>query len=267
MRDIPLTVVEGGIQRLRTKGGANPKSLYDLVNGYVTADRKVRRRPGTFRVAELPAGTKGLVAFRGAFHVFAHETVAGLPDGFVLHVLQHPARENLEGDPIPIKRIHFAQPFMGALYVVAEFDVTIGGDIEHNVYHYWLQGEGNSWQADTAYKAGAIVSPTTPNGLYYRATRLGQPNPAWTPDTPITQGDLREPTVYNDFYFEAVQVLGDSPRTGPVEPDWPTETGAQIIEDVAGTENQGNAQPPEPAPTPLDQARYVRDLLAGKFGF
>lgn len=259
-RTIVLSVTEGGIQRLRTKGGASEKSLYDLVNGYVTADKKIRSRPGTFRKANLPTGTKGLTAWQGQFHVFSHTTVGGLPSNYVLHVLEHPDKVDENGDAIEIKRIHFAEPFMNALYVVCEFDIDpdADADVDENIYHYWLQGTGDVWEASTVYAAGKLVSPTTPNGRFYKATRLGQPNPSWTPNTPVTQGDLVEPTTYNDYYYEAVTAAGTNPRTGEVEPDWPTTDGEQVTEDVDATENEGSAQPPDPVIQPENARRYSR---------
>jgi hypothetical protein len=35
MRPVPVTTLRGGINRLRTKGGARADELYDLLNGYV----------------------------------------------------------------------------------------------------------------------------------------------------------------------------------------------------------------------------------------
>lgn len=171
-----LSVINGGIQRLRTKGGANPKSLYDLVNGYVTADKRIQSRPGTMRVASLPTGTVGLTAFDGGLHVFSHDFVDDIPEGFELHVLRHPAINDADGDPIPLVRIHFAEPFLGFLYVVAEFTVDEDSDLE-SIYHYWIQ-TGDAWTATTWYPLGSIVSPTEPNGFAYQSTRLGSPYPS-----------------------------------------------------------------------------------------
>lgn len=50
---IPLTTIGGGINRLRTKGGADRNSLYDLLNGYVTQANTVKVRPGSIRNANL----------------------------------------------------------------------------------------------------------------------------------------------------------------------------------------------------------------------
>lgn len=127
-----------------------------------------------------------------------------------------------------LERIRFAEAFMGALYVAAEFS-------DGNVYHYWLQ-QGQQWKPGTVYKAGDIVYPPTPNGFVYKATRLGSPNPTWAPSALRFDGSgaepqsVVEPTVYNDFYYRCVATSGVSPSSGTEEPTWPTEDGATVIE-------------------------------------
>lgn len=223
MRPIPLTVIKGGINRLRTKGGARADTLYDLVNGFVTDAGTVVNRPGTRRIAELDSSTKGLVSFEGELHVFSHQLV-GVPEGFQLHVLTHP---DAAIDPTPtISVIHFAAPFLGFLYVVAEFD---NGD----VFHYWLNSSGE-WQANTSYVAGDVVEPTTPTGLNFQAKRLSAPYPAWAPNIPRAVNDIIEPTVYNNFFYTVTDTQGDTPASGATEPTWATEVGAQTIEDTNG---------------------------------
>ncbi|HEX7094966.1 MAG TPA: hypothetical protein VF183_03725, partial [Acidimicrobiales bacterium] len=74
-RPYPLTVLKGGIDRLRPKGGARADSLYDLVNAQITKEFQVEPRAGTRRAASLPEGTVGLCAFGGEFHVFANENL------------------------------------------------------------------------------------------------------------------------------------------------------------------------------------------------
>lgn len=260
-KTIELSVINGGIQRLRTKGGANPKSLYDLVNGYVTADKRIKSRPGTFRVASLPAGTVGLTAFDGVLHVFANDFVSDIPEGFELHVLRHPAINDSAGEPIAIRTIHFAEPFLGFMYVVAEFAIpSADADELESVYHYWLQ-TGEEWQASTWYPLGSIVMPSEANGLAYQATRLGQPYPSWVANAPHAENDIIEPTEYNDFYFTATSVQGTTPSSGAVEPIWPTDDGATVIEDAdhAPEAFTGPAvtQPTNtPQPNPVTKKRY-----------
>ena len=257
MRDAPLTVLKGGINRLRTKGGARADNLYDLLNGYLTDDGTVHVRPGTLRVATLDAATKGLVYFDGSRHTFASESVP-VPPGYTLHVLFHPDFDPDAPDQsdFVLERIHFAEPFMGFLYVVAEF-----GD--GNTFHYWLQ-TGGVWEADTIYNHGDIVEPTIPNGLTYRASRLGSALPSWAPNVARTEGpppDQIEPTEYNGFFYTVVETVGDNPQSGTTEPDWPTEEGAQIFEDtegVLGPSTPTTSPPDTQTPTTDVQDRYRR---------
>jgi hypothetical protein len=90
-----LTAISGGINRLRTKGGADKNSLFDLLNGYVTQTGTVKVREGTFRNANIAtysgAGkTAGLMSYQSQLHVFGN-TVVPVPPGYALHVINHPA--------------------------------------------------------------------------------------------------------------------------------------------------------------------------------
>lgn len=220
-RDVNLDALKSGINRLRTKGGADPSSLFDLVNGYVTIDGSSQSRPGTQRKSVLPANTKGMMAFAGKLWVFSHAAATD-PDSLVhVAVLSNP------NDPDqPIFEIHFAAPFMGYPYVAAEFN---NGD----VFHYWLQSSG-SWAASTMYQRDAIVEPTTPNGLAYKATG-GTNATAWQPSTKYAVGDVVQPTVYNGWQYTVIEADGDNPTSSATEPTWLTTEGAQIIEDVDNT--------------------------------
>lgn len=251
-KSVTLSVVKGGINRLRTKGAALNESLYDLLNGYVTAAKTVKVRPGTYRVAELPTNTagdgetKGLMAFDGSLHVFAIEEVT-VPQGFVLHIITHPTAPTT-----PLEKIHFAKPFMGFPYVVAEFT-------DGTVQHYWLQS-GAEWRANTIYKAGDIVVGSTPTGLAYQASRATPANLSWAPNVLRALGDVIEPTEYNDFFYTVVDTQGDNPRSGTTEPEWPEEDGARIFEDADGSPTTTSTSTSTPdsstTPNPETQDRY-----------
>lgn len=159
----------------------------------------------------------------------------------------------------PIVEIHFAQPFLGGLYVVAEFDVnseiaaTLG-----TVFHFWIQSsEGgdnaNAWQKNTDFRIGDVVIPTVPNGLTYIAARRGAANPIWTPSTPKEVGDKVEPTLPNGFFYTATAVAGDNPTTSTSEPVWPAADGASVQENSALANDQtvtlATAAPNAPVPT------------------
>jgi hypothetical protein len=388
---LALTVVNGGINRLRVKGAADRNSLYDLVNGYVSYANTLKVRPGTLRIANLAAAatpgiTKGLVYYGGEFHVFCHEEVT-VPSGFQLHILTHPsAQQNsqatgqftaqsasltgktlgsnsqagsltlgscvtglLDGSahgaiapasidgqtidgflvtsatstddpntvylvmpsifpitqgwlasypsvgegtvttaldtgnlanavldmteatyyvfklgagtaflpnwqagsltitltyptvsPVPIKEIHYATPFLGYLYVVAEFDTTSTANTVGNVFHYWVQSASptDPWEASTDYMIGDVVLPDTPNGLFYVASRLTSPNPVWTAGATHQLNDKVEPTVPNGFYFTATTVVGGNPVSGQTEPTWPTTDGGVVQEESTLTTDQ-----------------------------
>ena len=262
MRIVPLTVIRGGINRQRTKGGASPDNLYDLLNGRVTAAGTVVARAGTFRETTLHPATRGLVAFAGSRHTFCHSQVE-VPDGYTLHVLHHP--DSVDGYTIELDRIHFATPIMGALYVAAEFE-------DGQTFHYWLQ-QVDIWQQDTHYFANTMVRPSIPNGLVFQASRLGDPYPAWAADVPRSDGNsgdygqsIIEPTVYNDFYYPCVLTGGNNPRSGTEEPTWPTVAGEQVIEYADGSSDAVQPAPPEPpsTDTPQEDTRSRYALLRAR---
>lgn len=228
-----LNAASGGINRLRTKGGASKETLYDLVNGWVDASGAMVSRPGTAEDFILPAGTKGLCSVNGALVVFSHTITAGMPVGVTCEVLTHPVDAAQ-----PIKEIHFAAPFLGGsdgayLYVVAEF-------ADGAVYHYWLQ-RADAWTADTNYTLGAMVQPTVPNGFFYRARRIGATPIPWAPNVKRAVGAVVVPTTENGWDYTCIDTIGSDPKSGATEPTWPTEDGATVFEDT------GVAAPPPPS--------------------
>lgn len=213
---VALTAIQGGITRLRTKGAALRNSLYDLLNAYVTMQGTIQPRGGTIRNASVSQVTKGLIKYKGMFHVFAH-TPTGVPSGYQCDVLVNPTDATLT-----VAKIHFVAPFLGFLYVVAEFS-------DGSIFHYWLQSNG-TWTANTVYLNGDFVSPSTPDGFAFQAVRLAPPNSVWSPESAISVDQIVEPTTYNGYMFQAIAVSGATPHTGQIEPAWPTAEGAQVQE-------------------------------------
>lgn len=232
-RSITLAAIKAGITRLRIKGGASPESLYDLKNGYVTAARTVKPRPGSATEATLPSGkTIGLTLLDDVFQVFTSDpTVTGIPEGYALNIMIHPLDKTLT-----LKRIWKAARYMGYLFVVAEFS---NGD----VYYYWLQ-KSTVWQPSTVYPIGAVVEPTVANGYAYRAHRVGEPGILWAPGVARALEDKVEPTEANGYEYTVVEIQGSNPRSGSVEPEWLTSDGALVYEDV------DTSTPPPPTPPP-----------------
>lgn len=254
-RTVALNALKQGINRLRDKGGADPESLYDLENGYVTLSGTIQSRPGTTAHATLPAGTKGLCAFDGALVVFSNAAKT-VPAGYSCEIIISPDDPALE-----VYEIHYAGPFLGYLYVAAEFT-------DGHVYHYWLQRR-DAWQASTNYKLGDVVEPTVRNGYAYRAHRLGDPAVVWAANAPRAIGDVVEPTTPNGFEYTVIDTIGTSPRSGTVEPDWPAEDGATINEDAdltAGTATTTGTTTPSTTTVPadtLDRYGKLRDGFGG----
>ena len=234
MRSFPLTVLNGGINRLRVKGGASASQLYDLQNGYITNAGSIVPREGTIRAATLDSSTVGFAAANGQFNIFSSAySTAALPANYVLNVLSNPKNPGTA----PVK-IWYAKPFMGFLYVVAEF-------ADLSIHHYWLQNNG-TWTSTTDYTSASIVLPPTPNGLAYQGVRDFPVQPLWAPDVVIASASYVEPNSPTGFAYQAIAVAGSPAHTGLTEPVWPTTAGAVIQEfgdfDVSTTQqNTGNS--------------------------
>lgn len=239
-RQVALNTLKGGINRLRIKASPEPTSLYDLVNGYVTQAGTVESRPGTVTHALLPTGTKGLCVFEDKFHVFS-DSAKVVPAGYVCEILIHPS------PPVggaTLERIHFAKPFLGALYVVAEWS-----DDPDIAYHYWLQ-ELDTWEANTVYARGALVQPTVPNGYAYRASRLGEAPPPWAPGVARAVDDMVSEVGGGAYDHKVIEVAGANPRSGTTEPDWTQSDGGITYEDADNAPAPPPPPPPGPPPVP-----------------
>ncbi|MGA0588093.1 hypothetical protein ACO2Q2_13330 [Dyella sp. KRB-257] len=239
-RRVPIGSFNTGITRLREKGGARPDSLYDLVNGYINAAGAPVSRFGTRVQHTLPAGTKGLCIFKGKRHVFAMSAIDPGSTDYVVDILIHP-------DPAfagTLVAIHFAKPFLGYLYVVAEFS-------DGKVFHYYLEAN-NAWQASTFYKIGDTVRPTTINGFVYTPTSQSNP-PAWSPDTTYAIGDVVQPSQYNGYEYTVVDATGSPAKSGSSEPNWTASSGALVYDDSSGTTAPASTTA---ASTGHDSARY-----------
>lgn len=219
MRPINLGDLEAGMTRQREKGGASPQALYELTNGYLDASNCPTARDGTSYDQRLPAGTKGLCSFGGKLHVFAMTPLTVANPLYVVDVLVHP-------DPAfagSLVDIHFAKPFLGFLYVVAEFS-------DGSVWHYWLQ-KPHTWSASTVYGLNDTVIPTSANGLIYQAVTANTA-PRWQPNTVYPVGSTVQPSTPNGFVYTITSSIGSAAASGPTEPVWPTQEGALVFEEV-----------------------------------
>jgi hypothetical protein len=244
MRAVPLATLKTGITRLRDKGGAQSTSLYDLVNGFVDDSGSPTIRPGTRQYHRITtSNTKGCATFNNKIVVFSHQVVDPGHDDFICMVLRHPTDPNAL-----IEKIHYAKPFKGEMYVVAEFD-------DETTWHYSVK-EPEAWQANHVYMEGGVVQPTVPNGYTYMATRLGPPNPLWAPNVERAVGDRVEPTEANGYYYEVTDTQGDNPKSGATEPTWIAAEGAIVYEDASGSTVTPPTYPGDGGPIYDNEDRY-----------
>jgi len=234
MRSVSLTTNNAGMTRLRRKGNASPGTLYDCLNAYITMSGTIKPRPGTRLHKQLPEGTCGLVAHNGKLVVFTSTPIVDDDERYSYVLVKHPITPSLKAT-----ECHFAQPFMGYIYAVIEFE-------DSQYFHFWIE-EVDAWEAGKIYPEGTAVLPTAPNGFRYVAERSSLNYPLWAPNVARQVGENVEPTVSNGFFYQVIAVTGDTPRSGGTEPVWPTVEGGTVIESQSVTYQ---AVPPDTTPGP-----------------
>jgi hypothetical protein len=182
----------------------------------------------------------GLCAFNGAMVVFSGQPVTSMPTGYTCVVLPHPTDQTQV-----LTTIHFAGPFLGKLFVVAEF---ANGDI----FYYWLTAT-STWQADHDYSVTDSVQPTVPNGYVYIISASELPQ-AWQPNYAYKVGDVVVPTTLGAWKYTCIEADGDNPSSGSTEPDWPTADGATVTEDI--DQSTTPTAPPTVPPADPGGGRY-----------
>jgi hypothetical protein len=240
MRGITLNATNAGMTRLREKGGADPRTLYELTNGYVNASKVPTQRPGTRWIYTWPARTCGLMAFKDVLYAFSTQIIDTGRDDFKVLTLRHPD-STFEGD---VYEINFNAPMLGYPIVSATFRPTgADDDSTDTTYLYWLRVP-DKWKANTMYKEGDRVEPATANGYYYEAHASENP-PAWAPGVERAVGDVVQPTTYNGFKYTVVDTSdagagGGGGDDGGAEPFGRINT-ATITYVPSGTGSRDNA--------------------------
>ena len=256
MRQFHLAEQVDGINLMRSKGGASPKSLFDLKNGWVSPKRTINARPGSRKHLTFPAGTFGVLGFENKFHTFAATPVANSNPLIVVNVLRHPT-----GGLAGLSIIHRAFPVLGRIYVVAEFTDGV-------IKHYWLDVP-TDWAASTTKAFGSRVQPVTDNGYYYEVATQDM-TAAWTANNEVALTNQRQPTTINGFRYEVTAVTGTAPiRTGNTEPTWPIIAGATVLERRYATDPQddpGANVPPAPGAGPVIPDNEYFPFGRGKTG-
>ena len=114
MRSFPLTVLNGGINRLRVKGGAAASQLYDLQNAYITNAGSIVPREGTIRAATLDSARRlGWLLRMASFNIFSSAfsyRMHFLPS-YVLNVLSDPNNTRIAGSEDLVRKTVFGVSF------------------------------------------------------------------------------------------------------------------------------------------------------------
>lgn len=149
-----------GLDHRKSADTAEANRLRVLKNAYVTTGKQIRKRPGLSRVAELEAGTVGLIAAEGKLNTFyANGTITHANSLFFARKVPHPT-----SSAIDISDVHYGDMFYGYLYCAIEYS-------DGSVRHHYLDDPG-VWAAATAYTVGTFRRPTTANGFRYEVTAI-----------------------------------------------------------------------------------------------
>jgi hypothetical protein len=213
-----------GIDRNRNLSPPRDGALYDLVNAYLSPGHTLKRRPG-FKKQQALSGI-GMVSWNGKLHTF----YSGADPGSNALIQTH-RLVCADGSASALSIIYLAQPLLGYLYVVAGF-------ANGKTYHYYLDnGSANVplWTANTQFKLGDMVTPTTANGLRFVALSVVTGS-TWTAASAVALNDVRQPSKPNGFTYKATALTGPAGftnfKTGKTEPKWPKAIGQTVVEDV-----------------------------------
>lgn len=136
MASITFDRFDVGLDSRKGKSVADANRMRVLTNAYVTTGRAIRKRPGLTAVAELEAGTVGLRAGGGVLNTFYGVTpVAHANPLFLANKIAHPTPTH------EATKIHYADMFLGFLYVSAEYD-------DGSIKHHYLDGSATTFIAD-----------------------------------------------------------------------------------------------------------------------
>ncbi len=160
MPAITFESFDAGLDLRKSADTADANRLRVMRNCYLTTGKQIRKRPGLRRIAQLEAGTKGLIAAEGYLNTFyAQGSITHSNSLFRARKVPHPSSaEN-------VARVHFGDMFYGYLYAAIEYE---NGD----TYHHYLDDPG-AWAAATTYAANAFRRPTVENGFRYEVTAGG----------------------------------------------------------------------------------------------
>jgi len=123
----------GGLDRRLPITVQEASRLWILRNAYISAGKKIVKRPGLKKITDGLTGSVGLAGVAGRLKVFINVGDSFFPPAQVDSVALTVPTGLTEGQHL--QRIYSAEMFSGFLYVVAEYDpsgVYVGGVSEGN---------------------------------------------------------------------------------------------------------------------------------------
>jgi hypothetical protein len=214
---------ERGLDLTKGKSVSDANRLRELQNAYVAPGWNLQKRPGMTRVAELSAGSVGLVGFDGSLHTFSATQDPSHGDtldnvAIVNHQLPYSGDAGDEA-----VHAHYADSFNGALYVALEYE---SGAAEHHYidgappYHIT---DANCPQTKAVLKLLQKIYAVDGDTVRYSATDAPTD---WTTvdDAGFLPTGLRAPgsadaLALGEFNGQLVVIMSDAAQIWAVDPD------------------------------------------------
>lgn len=156
-----------GIDLRKSASVSDANRLREMKNAYVTTGLATAKRPGLTKVAELPAGTKGLFSAFGKLQVFSSSAVEMTdPDLFGCNVAAYEGKA--------VKDVWFCDTFNGYLYAAVEYE-------DGTIRHHYLDGSDSTVVSDEScphtravVKAASKIFAVSPDGQTVRFSATGK---------------------------------------------------------------------------------------------
>lgn len=183
---------ENGLDLRLDKRASDANRLPVLDNAYVTTGRKLRKRPGTTKIAQLEAGTKGLVAGANKLQTFYSGATPIVHANSLFQANQIPGATGTDLVSVPMGFV-----FNGFVYCSAKY-------ADASVNHHYLDG----------VVPPRVVDVNCPNSI----SIVKASSKIFGPDDDVTRfcatGAARDWTLANDAGFLAHGLQAEGDPTG-----------------------------------------------------
>lgn len=236
MAQITFSKFDLGIDHRKGDAVSDANRLLEMSNAYVTTGNVAQKRPGFVKIADLEAGTKGLVAALGKLNTF-----------YVGNEIKHSDKRFTtnklvckDKSVITLNDIMFADVFNGALYIAADHG-------EVTKHHYLNNKDGateiedeNCPHTAAVLKAESKIFAISPDGSTIRYSKTGDPT-VWTGENDAgflptglnARGDRRT-NALGLYQRKLVALSRDSAQIWNIDPD-PKNMGLDDIVHNVGT--------------------------------